>query len=242
MERNVSIHWGVNMKTIQVTLIAAIVIACFVCGGLVDAQSTQPDYVSTVVFLSLPRVQPLQTENATIIVYNNSTQDISLSAVGIHFDWMDDENVHGYDLTGITVIIPAGGNTYFPPISTQIPINATAGNHTYYIAVDGMQGSNSFSYASPPVTLQVYYGNTPTPILTPTPTGNQGGQGGDVLLYIAGIAIAAVIALFIVLLVLKRKNRSKPVSENQPNVEPVADRPSEPAKKDESTVEDGGGI
>jgi hypothetical protein len=237
-----NIHWGVNMKTIQVTLIATIIIACFVCGGLVNAQSTQPDYVSVVVFLSLPRIQPLQTENATIIVYNNSTQDISLSAVGIHFDWMDKDSVHGYDLTGMNITIQAGGNTYFPPISTQIPLNATVGNHTYYIAVDGMQGSNSFSYASPPLKMEIYYNNIQTPTPIPTQTANPAGQGGDVLLYVAGIAVVAVIALFIVLIVLRTKKRRKTAPENQPTAEPVTDKPSEPTKKDEFTVEDGGGI
>jgi hypothetical protein len=61
--------------------------------------------------------------------------------IGIHFDWMASDGFYGNDLSSSPVTIPSQGTHLFDAFSIQVPSNASVGAHSYYVGVDGVQGS-----------------------------------------------------------------------------------------------------
>lgn len=94
---------------------------------------------------------------ARISLKSSSTEQLLIYRIGIHFDWMPEGDFCGHDLSSSPVLIPSGGSYIFDPITIQIPINVSAGEHSYFIGVDGRQGSiTTFSWDSPTSPVKIH--------------------------------------------------------------------------------------
>ena len=141
------------MKSLQIPLIATVIIlltVAAICSG--PAVALKANEASVQTLLSSQTLQPGQTINITIIFNSIAADTLQITNVGIHFDWMPSGNFYGYDLFSAPANIPSGGGTYlFDEISFQVPVNITAGVHSYYISIDGTQGASTtlFAWDSP---------------------------------------------------------------------------------------------
>ena len=101
---------------------------------------------------------PYQGSNPIVTVFfiNDSPETLTIDYFGLNFDWMDSKSFVGFDLSDDPVFIPAYGNQYFPPVTVQIPEDASLGPHSYFVGIDGVQNeSTDFSWSSPIITLVV---------------------------------------------------------------------------------------
>lgn len=221
------------MRRTRVILALSVLAALLICVGFVAALDQNQASVTT--FPSSQNVNPGQTVGITIIFANNSPDTLTLTNVGVHFDWMEGGGFYGFDLTNSPVTVQAGGNYPFTqPISIQVPTTATAGQHTYYVGVDGTQGTSNapFSWDSPTSTITVGTGGVvPTGTSHPTSGGNSQGGGQDLLLY--GVLSVIVVILVLVIVFLVMRMRKKPAS-NPPVATPeeteTTESPTTPAE------------
>lgn len=96
------------------------------------------------------------TATVRISIKSNSAEQLLIYYIGVHFDWMPADGFYGYDLSKNPVLIPAQGSYIFEPMSIQIPINVTVGEHNYFVGIEGRQGSTTFfSWDSPTSTVQI---------------------------------------------------------------------------------------
>ena len=198
------------MKSIRISLIVAVITIAFLCsGGLVAALNS--DEASVRVFFVPQTLQPGQSVTITIFFTTTSTDTLQITNVGIHFDWMPTDGFYGYDLSSANVTVTSSSGPYnFNQIIIQVPANVTAGIHTYFVGVDGLQGTSAtpFAWSSSPTEVEVGGSNTaPTP--TPTNSGGQPAGQSNLLLYGAIAAAVVIVALLIIVLVV-RKKRAKP--------------------------------
>ncbi len=99
-----------------------------------------------------------QGGNATMTVtfVSNSSDQLRIFYVGVHFDWMPADSFVGLDLSENPVNVTSHGSYTFNPMIILIPANTTVGPHSYFIGIDGAQGSaQSFSWNSLTFSLQV---------------------------------------------------------------------------------------
>lgn len=200
----------IQVRSLRISLIVTIITIAFLCSGLVAALNSNEASVQT--FFSNQTIQPGQTVTVRIFFTSTSADELQITNVGIHFDWMPIGGFYGYDLSSAPVAISSGGGNYtFDEIAVQVPANVSAGWHSYYVGVDGMQRSSSspFSWDSPTSTIEVY-GNSQTTAPTSSSTNSGGGQQ-NLLLYGAIGAVVVIVALLIIVLVV-RKKRTQPRS------------------------------
>jgi hypothetical protein len=71
---------------------------------------------------------------------------------------MPSDSFSGPDLSDNPVTIPSQGTYIFDPIVIQIPLNASAGSHSYFVGVDGTEGLSAsyFSWNSSSFTIQIH--------------------------------------------------------------------------------------
>lgn len=202
------------MRSVRILLIVTFVTVLFLFSGLVVALNSNEASIQT--FFSSQTIQPGQTVSARVFFTSTSADELQISYVGIHFDWMPNGGFYGYDLSSAPVAISSGGGNYlFDEIAVQVPTNVSAGSHSYYVGIDGTQGSSStpFSWDSTTSTIEVY-GNSQTTAPTPSSTNSGGGQQDgqqNLLLYGAIGAVVVIVALLIIVLVV-RKKRTQPKS------------------------------
>lgn len=200
------------MKSIRmlivITLVATIL---FLCMGAVSAQSSNAASV-TVLWVTQP-VRAGQTANAVVTFTSNSADQIVITRVGFHFDWMETNQFYTSDLSANPVTVPPNGVQAFSQLSIQIPPYVTAGSHNYYVAIDGEQG---FAWDSETKTVEISASGSSTtaPTSTPTPGGN-GGQGGDIPLNYLAIAATAIVIVVALVVVVMWTRRKKPKSAAQ---------------------------
>jgi hypothetical protein len=135
--------------------VTSISIICILCCSLVSALN--PDEAS----VSLVGVS--QTAYAGDIVSirinfkSNFADQLRIYSIGLHFDWMSSDSFAGPDLSANPVIVPSEGNYVFDPIVIQIPSNVSAGTHSYFVGVDGVEGLSTtlFSWDSSTFTIEI---------------------------------------------------------------------------------------
>ena len=149
------------MKAFPLRLIAIpICIICVLNVGLVSALnqnevSVSPSWSTEVHYQG-------DTAIITLILTSNSSDTLTIDHIGIHFDWMAADSFVGRDLSANPVVVPSYGVHIFDAMAVQIPANVSAGSHSYFIGVDGTQGTFSvtFSWNSPSLTLQILDSNS----------------------------------------------------------------------------------
>jgi hypothetical protein len=227
----------IQLKSLRIALIISIIVAAFLSTGFVVALAQ--DGASVHTFFSTTTLKPGQPVTVNIFFTSNSSDSLQITRVGLHFDWMVADGFYGYDLTSTPVSVASGGTYMFNQISIVVPTNVTLGEHSYFVGIDGTQGtsSTSFSWSSPSLAVVVTgnNGQTPGPTVTVAPTGggNQGGQP-DLQLYGAVGAVVVIVVLLAIVLILKRKKTAP-----QPAKEQTAGQPetSEPEQKPEQKPE-----
>jgi hypothetical protein len=222
---------------LRISIIVAFLTITFLCMGF--AAALNQDEASVHSFFSTSTLTPGQTVTVTVFFTSNSTDALQVTAVGLHFDWMSDASgFYGFDLTSQPVTVAAGGTQAFPQMTIQIPTNVTLGEHTYFVGVDGTQGSSAtdFSWSSPTLTVLVVgsNGQTAGPTVTTAPTAD-GGKGGlsDMLLYGVAAVIVIIVVLLVIVLMLRRRKPAKP----KPAINEGATQPETPSQPPKSNPE-----
>ena len=199
------------MTSLRISFILTIVVFGFLCSGLVVGLNQ--DQATARVLFSSETLPAGQKVTGTIFFSSTSSDQLAVTAVSIHFDWMPSGQVVGYQLT-TPVTIESGSNHLFDPMEIPIPLNIASGSHTYYIGIDGTENGTPFSWDSPVATVDVTGG---TGGVTPSPSSTNSGEEqpeGQSNLLIYGVIVAVVVIVVLLLIVLlMRKKRTSSKSE-----------------------------
>jgi len=145
------------MKLLRLALIAiSMSIVCVLSIGLVSALN--PDEATALVSWASQTYYPGDTVIFRIFIQSNSPDELLIQRIGLHFDWMPEGAFYSRDLSAAPVSIPSNGSYTFDIMSADVPSNVTAGLHNYFVGIDGLQNSISFSWDSPPATIQIHDG------------------------------------------------------------------------------------
>jgi len=177
---------------------------------------------------------PGSSGTLTITFISNSSDQLTIYYVGVHFDWMSSDGFVGLNLQNSPVNVTSHGSRTFDPMIINFPANVSLGSHSYYIGMDGTQGSNNapFSWDSQPFSILIQASTQPTPTPTQSPTPG-GSDQINLLLLIVGAAIIAVVVVLLLVMILKRKRKPSretveiPTQTVTPPPQPVA--PTQPA-------------
>ena len=216
----------IQLKSLKIAFIVSVIVVAFLCMGFVAA--LDQDEASVRTFFSTSTLLPGQSVTITVSFDSNSSDSLQITRIGLHFDWMASNVFYTNDLSSDPVNLASYGTYMFSQMTIIVPVNVTLGEHSYYIGLDGTQGTSStvFSWDSPLSTIVVAgsSGQTTVPIVTTAPT-NGGSQGGqpDLQLYGAVGAVVVIVVLLVIVLLLRRR-KSKP----QPAKEQVASQPETP--------------
>ena len=145
------------MRPLRLMLtVTAISLICILCCSLVSALNQ--DEASVTLVPSTLTGYPGDTISITITFKSNYAEQLRIYTVGLQFDWMPSDSFSGHDLSGSPVTVPRQGSYVFDPIVIQIPLNATAGQHSYFVGIDGTEGvsASSFSWNSASFTIEVH--------------------------------------------------------------------------------------
>ncbi len=227
----------IQLKSLRTALIVSIIFAAFLCMGFVAALNQNEASVHT--FFSTTTLQPGHPVTINVSFTSNSSDSLQLTRIGLHFDWMAPDGFYGYDLSSAPVTVASHGTYMFSQISIMVPTNVTLGEHSYYVGIDGTQGtsSTSFSWNSPSSAVVVAgsNGQTTGPTVTAAPTGG-GSQGGqpDLQLYGAVGAVVVIVVLLVIVFVLRgRKSKSQPAKEQVASQTETPEPEQKPEQKPE---------
>jgi hypothetical protein len=187
-------------KTLVVSLLC-VMLVMFVSSGIGSALDTN-GLTAHAMFSENP-LPAGETVTFRVIFASNNSETLKLNLIGLHFDWMPTDGIIGHNFTLSPPTLQNGASYTSDPIQISIPSSATSGTHSYYIAVDGYEGSDDtpFSYTSETLTVEVLSDVVATPKPTATTSGGNNNQTGEPLNLWTIIAIAAIIAV-VVLVVL----------------------------------------
>lgn len=136
------------MKSFPLMLIgASVMIMCVLSSGLVFA--LEPDEASVTPSWSTQTIYPGSTVSLGVIFQSNSSSELEVYSIGVHFDWMPAGSFYGHKFTENPIQIVGYGVKAFDAILLNIPSNVSAGEHSYFIGIDGLQNSAEFSWSSP---------------------------------------------------------------------------------------------
>jgi len=145
------------MRLLRLMLtVTAISIICILCCSLVFALN--PDEASVSLVWSSQTVYQGDVVSVRITFESNYAEQLVIDHIGLHFDWMDADSFYGSDLSDNPVTVPSYGTYIFDPIGIQIPVNVSAGAHSYFVGIDGAEGLSfsSFTWDSPILTIQIH--------------------------------------------------------------------------------------
>ena len=128
---------GIRVKTHKIILLVSFVLAIFVFSGLVSALDTSA--ISAYPVLSKQTLNIGSSVTVRITVQSNTDEQLQITHIGINFDWMDSGLFFG---PKNPVTLAANGSYTTPPFIVQVPTNVTVGSHTYFVGVDGTEGTN----------------------------------------------------------------------------------------------------
>lgn len=177
--------------------------------GLVSA--LEQNEASVKIFVPGDTVVRGETGQLRILFTSNTDKDLEIHYIGIHLDWMEEDQLFGIDYSSAPKTVLAGKQLAIGDIiNYTIPTSASVGVHKYYIGIDGYdEDGNPFSWMSDEETVNVINptGSTGNPSATPTGTSNnQNPQGFDfnILLFVA-LGVAAVVIVLLVLALMKKR-------------------------------------
>jgi hypothetical protein len=136
--------------------VTSISLICILCCSLVSALNQ--DEASVTLFPPNPTGYPGDTISIRITFKSNYAEQLRIYNMGLQFDWMPLNSFAGPDLSNNPVTIPSQGTYIFDPIVIQIPLNASAGSHSYFVGIEGTEGisASNFSWNSSSFTIQIH--------------------------------------------------------------------------------------
>jgi hypothetical protein len=146
------------MKSFPLKLAAiSISIICILSISAVSAL-LQEEASVTMSWLS-PKYYQGDTASVRVTFQSHVSYELEINRVGIQFDWMPSDAFYSYDLSASPVTIPANGNYTFELANIRFLAGASAGVHSYFVSIDGLQSNSTFIWYSPSSTIQIYDGN-----------------------------------------------------------------------------------
>jgi hypothetical protein len=230
---------GIRVKAHKIILIVSFVLAIFVFSGLVSALDTNA--ISAYPVFSKSTLNIGSSITVRITIQSSVDEQLQITHVGVNFDWMDSSGFFGPNLTNNPVTITSNGSYTTPPFIVQVPTNVTMGSHTYFIGVDGTEGTSQtdFYWNSSAATIIVLAANQTGTTTTPGPTG--GGGGGqttssplNTILYIAVIAIVVIVVIAVIVMLMQKRKKTTPSDKTV--AKPVAEQPAKPAEDENYSI------
>jgi hypothetical protein len=114
----------------------------------------QNELVVSVVMTN-QNAYPGGTILASIYLKNNSTDILTIQKVGLQFDWMPSDQFLGYDLSDNPIVIIPAADKFVDTIPVILPENVTLGEHSYFVGINGLNGTGDFAWDSQTFTLLV---------------------------------------------------------------------------------------
>jgi hypothetical protein len=115
----------------------------------------QTDLTSYAV-LTTQNAYPGHSIIAAIYIQNSNSSDIlTIQYVGIQFDWMASDQFFGFDLSSDPIVLAPSAEQFLYNIGIFVPEDATLGEHSYFVGIDGLEGAEVFSWDSQTFTLIV---------------------------------------------------------------------------------------
>ena len=137
------------MLYVFVSLSLVFSLLCGVCNAL------EQDALIASPVLASQDAYPGGSMLASVILQNNSTEILTIQYVGFQFDWMSSDQFLGYDLTDKPIVISPNADQYTNPVTVFLPEDVTVGEHSYFVGIDGLEGTDLFTWDSPTFTLLV---------------------------------------------------------------------------------------
>jgi hypothetical protein len=219
------------MKLIVGTAFAVTLIVMVLSVGLVSAlEQNEASIIAT-----MPGDQRVRGEFSSVHIQFTSQTEKTLAIyyVGIHFDWMDKDQLYGIDFSNNPKTVEAMKSVVIDIINYTVPTDASFGAHTYYIGVDGYdEDAKPFSWTSDEATIQVVTTQTSNQP-TSTAATNPDQQPFDMNLVIGAVIIGAVVVIAVVILAFR-----KPKANNPPKDNANQESPKPEQKPDESPSQD----
>jgi hypothetical protein len=158
-------------------------------------------------------------EETSIRILFTSNADINLSVyyVGVHFDWLETDELIGINYANNPKIVQPNKDLVVDIINYTVPTSANLGTHSYYVGVDGYdQNGDPFSWTSEEAAITVINPtSTSQPSAIPTPTAtNPQTLDTAFIIYGALIAVAAVVVILVAVLKKRGTNNASKQSVN----------------------------
>lgn len=138
-----------NVLCVLVSFSLVLSLFCGACSAL------EQEELTSYVVLTTQNAYPGNSLLAAIYIKNNSPELLTIQYVGVHFDWMASDQFFGYDLSDDPVVLSPSADQFLDSISIPLPNDATSGEHSYLVGIDGLEGTESFSWDSSTFTLFV---------------------------------------------------------------------------------------
>jgi uncharacterized membrane protein len=205
---------GLGLKILRVAPIVTFVVIVLLSINIVSALQQSEASVNT--FWSKATPSPGDTETVTLTFRSNTAEELQIYYIGIHCDWMPADRFYGQNLSEDPVTVPSMGTYISQPFSVPVSSDASIGSHTYFIGVDGVNGTgSSFSWDSAPATITVVASTVSTPTATPSasPGGGLADGSQNWLLFLVIIAIIVVVVIIIAVMLRKKRAHASPATE-----------------------------
>jgi hypothetical protein len=142
------------MKQFPLAIIAvSMILICFLNVGLVPA--LEQDEASVTLSWSTSTVYQGSVVNVVITFHNNSPDELTIDRIGLHFDWMGEDDFAGRDFTASPITISAGASQTFDAVTITVSNDTSAGTHSYFVGVDGSDSYGNFAWDSPTYTIEI---------------------------------------------------------------------------------------
>jgi hypothetical protein len=144
------------MKSFLLKLVAiSISIICILSIGAVSALTQ--DEASVMASWLSPKYYQGDTASVRIFFQSNIADELQVTRISIHFDWMPSDAFYSSDLSASPVTIQGLGS--YPFELTNMNLTTSAGNHSYYVSIDYVQNGANGIWNSPSLILQILNGN-----------------------------------------------------------------------------------
>jgi hypothetical protein len=138
-------------------IVTSISLICILCCSLVSALDS--DEASVSLFWTSQTAYQGNSASFIITFKSNCSEELELTKIGLHFDWMNSDEFYTSDLSANPVSIASYGSYTFDVMTIIIPLNVSAGSHSYFVGVEGTQDSLSltdFYWESPFLMIQIH--------------------------------------------------------------------------------------
>lgn len=130
------------MKTSAIALLVIFMSIIFVL-NLTPVSAFDQSDVSMSTNWSAIHLYQGDTVSVNLILTNNSPETLTIYTIGIHFDWMTEEDgFQGRNLSDNPVTVESAKVHVFEPMTITIPEEVSVGYHNYTLAIDCAEGED----------------------------------------------------------------------------------------------------